>query len=364
MVRSRGESSATGDANLLPASLPDIGRSLQLAREQANLTLDGGGRAIRTPQQRRSRHSRAATSGRSMTGSRRSEVSGPTPTRWACPGTATCWSPSSNGPLGAPTPATNGDTAVVPVVSISSAPAGGHSPAGGRAIWTSEATGVADATTTGVFEPVTRPVLLSDNTSLSDTSQVPAIDTGQVAAVNLRTPRILKVLVGLVAFLIVVGGVALLEHENVNHWYHDARSTTAHWYDNAKVAVGITSKPKGHSSAPDRDHNPHDSSKPSSKTPSVKVVPDPSGQAATFNVSETSFTVKILADNAPCWVQAIEQGNPKPVFAQVLAGGPEPHLQSHEPHDDRDGQRGGAGLRLLRVSRCSRRTSRPKRRSP
>ena len=40
MVRSRGESSATGDANLLPATLPDIGRSLQLAREQANLTLE------------------------------------------------------------------------------------------------------------------------------------------------------------------------------------------------------------------------------------------------------------------------------------------------------------------------------------
>ena len=116
--------------------------------------------------------------------------------------------------------------------------------------------------------------------------------------------------------------MALLEHDNVNHWYDDARSTTAHWYDNAKVAVGITSTPKGHSSA--TATTTPTSSKPSSKTPSVKVVPDPSGQAATFNVSETSFTVKILADNAPCWVQAIEQGNPKPVFAQVLAAG-----QSH-----------------------------------
>ena len=103
-----------------------------------------------------------------------------------------------------------------------------------------------------------------------------------------------------------------------------SRSTTAHWYDNAKVAVGITSTPKGHPSATGTGTTTPTTSRPSSKTPTVKVIADPSGQAATFNVSETSFTVKILADNAPCWVQAIEQGNPTPVFAQVLPAG-----QSH-----------------------------------
>ena len=115
---------------------------------------------------------------------------------------------------------------------------------------------MADATTTGVFEPVTRPVLLTDNTSLSDTSQVPAIDTGQVAAVNLRTPRILKVLVGLVAFLIVVGAVALLEHDNVNHWY--ARRTV----DDRPLVRQCQSCGRHHVHAQGpflrhRDHNPH-----------------------------------------------------------------------------------------------------------
>ncbi len=322
MVPSRGESSATGDANLLPVSLPDIGRSLRRAREQANLTLaeaaeqfglrsavlealEGGNVG---PQHDRIETLRSLRAYANALG---------------LPGDGYVLVAVEQWPAGAPAPPTNGDTAVVPVVSISSAPVGGHTPTGRGTIWTSEATGVADATTTGVFEPVTRPVLLNDG-ALSDTGQVPALDTGQVQAVNFGTPRILKVLVGLVAFLIVVGGLALLEHENVNNWYHDARSTTAHWYDNAKVAVGITSKQKGHSSATGTATTTPTTSKPSTKGPTVKVVPDPSGQAATFNVSETSFTVKILADNAPCWVQAIEQGNPTPVFSEVLPAG-----QSH-----------------------------------
>ncbi len=128
------------------------------------------------------------------------------------------------------------------------------------------------------------------------------------------------------AFLVVVGGAALLEHDNVQHWFHDARSTTTHWYDNAKVAVGITSNPTGHPSATatTTPTSTPTSSRSTKKAPIVKVVPDPSGQAATFNVAASSFTVKILADKASSWVQAIEAGNPKPVFAQVLTAG-----QSH-----------------------------------
>ena len=319
MVPSRGESSATGDAHLLPASLPDIGRSLQAAREHTNLSLPEAAARFGL----RSAALEALESGGA--GPQHDRIETLQNLRayanaLGLPGDSYVLVALEQWPLAAPTPATNGDTAVVPVVSISSAPAGGHSPAGGGAIWSREATGVADATTTGVFEPVTRPVLLGENTMLSDTSQVPAIDTGQVAAVNFQTPRILKVLVGLVAFLIVVGAVALLEHDNVDHWYHDARSTTAHWYDNAKVAVGITATPKGHTTATTTPTT----SRSTSKGPTVRVVPDPSGQAATFNVSAASFIVKILADNAPCWVQATELGNPKPLFAQVLPAG-----QSH-----------------------------------
>ena len=182
---------------------------------------------------------------------------------------------------------------------------------------------MADATTTGVFEPVTRPVFLNDSGAMNDTSQVPVVNTGEVRAVSLGTPRILRVLVGLVAFLIVVGGVALLEHDHVNHWFHDVGTNTAHWYDNAKVAVGITSNPKGHSSATTTTPT-SGSSKSGGKTPTVKVVPDLSGQSATFNVSAPSFLVRILADKAPCWVQVTVAGNPTPVFSQVLPAG-----QSH-----------------------------------
>ncbi len=331
MVRSRGESSATGDASLLPASVPEIGRSLRLAREQAELTLPEAaehfGLRITALDALESggigpQHDRIETLRNLRTYAN----------ALGLPGDAYVLVAVEQWPAATPTPATNGDTAVVPIVSISSAPAGGHSPAG-MGIWTSEATGVADATTTGVFDAVTRPVLLSESSSLSDTSQVPIVDTGEVQAVNFRTPRVLKVLVGIVAFLIVLAGAALLEHDNVNQWAHDVRSTTAHWYDNAKVAVGITSTQKGHPSATTPTSTPTSSAskspsksptKPAAKASLVKVVPDPSGLAATFNVKAGSFTVKILAENGPSWVQATEAGNPKAVFAQTLAAG-----QSH-----------------------------------
>ncbi len=162
MVRSRGESSATGDANLLPASVPEIGHSLRLAREAADLTLTQAADrfGLRStalealekvgigPQHDRIETLRSLRTYANALG---------------LPGDQYVLVAVEQWPAGAPTPATNGDTAVVPVVSISSAPAGGHAPAGAGAIWTSEATGVADATTTGVFEPVTRPVLVGES---------------------------------------------------------------------------------------------------------------------------------------------------------------------------------------------------------
>jgi hypothetical protein len=144
------------------------------------------------------------------------------------------------------------------------------------------------------------------------------VDTGEVRAVNLAVPRFLKVLVGLVTFLVVVGGAALIEHNNVDHWFGEARSTTAHWYDNAKVAVGITSSPKGHSTAT------HKSSSAGTKADVVKVTTNPTGRSATVNVALASFEVEIKAVNGPCWVQAVAAGSPHPVFGQVIQAG-----QSH-----------------------------------
>ncbi len=317
MVPSRGESPATGDANTLPASLPDLGRSLQLARQQAELTvteaaerlgigntalmaLENGNVGLQHDRIETLRNLRSYANSLGLPGDHYVLVA------------------VEHWPVGGQPFATTGDTALVPSVSISSAPAGGHSPVGGGAIWSSDATGVADATTTGVFEPVTRPVVLSDTGLLSDTGQIPMVDTGEVPAVKLGVPRFLKVLVGLVTFLVVVGSVALIEHNHVDHWLHDARSSTAHWYDNAKVAVGISSSPKGHSTTT------HKSSGARAKVSIVKVTTDPTGRSATFNVALASFAVDIKAVNGPCWVQAVAAGSSRAVFGQVIQAG-----QSH-----------------------------------
>jgi cytoskeletal protein RodZ len=319
MVRSPGESPAPGEANLLPASLPEMGRSLRLAREQAALSIpeaasQAGLRSavIETLENGEvgPQHDRIETLRNLKTYA----------TSLGLPGNDYVLAAVEQWPVWIPTPA-HGDTAVVPVVSISSAPAGGHWPAGSQ--WPSDATGVADATTTGVFDPTTtgvletvRPVLLPEQ--LQNTGQVSIVDTGEVPAVRLPAPRALKVLIALVAVLVVVGGVGLLEHDHVKGWAHDVRSSTAHWYDNAKVALGITSKTKNptttsatHTASPAKHH---------ASTP-YKVVNDFDGLGATFNVPAQSFVVQISAVNAPCWVSATEAGSSRPVFQQVLQAG-------------------------------------------
>jgi DNA-binding XRE family transcriptional regulator len=314
MVRSRGESPPLGDANLLPASLPEMGRSLRLAREQADLTLSQAADRVGL----RSSAVEALESGDVGPQHDRIETLRTLKTyatSLGLPGNDYVLVAVEQWPAGG-APLTHGDTAVVPVVSISSAPAGGHFPSGGPGVrWRRDATGVADATTTGVFDAI-HPF------HLHDTGQISVVDTGQVPAVRLPAPRILKVLVGLVAFLIVVGGVGLLEHDHIDGWAHEVRSSTAHWFDNAKVALGIDSKPKAHAAtkAASGSSSAATGTQATHAAP-YKVVPDPSGQAATFNVAARSFIVRITAVNAPCWVQAVKAGDSRAVFEQVLPAG-------------------------------------------
>jgi hypothetical protein len=210
-----------------------------------------------------------------------------------------------------PLSASSGDTAVVPVVSISSAPAGGHSPVGGRGFtWPGDATGVADATTTGVIESIL-PL------SLHDTGQVRIVDTGEVPAVTRSPPRALKVLVGITAFLVVLGGAALVEHAHIEGWVHDGRSSTTHWYHEVKSALGFSSKP---STSTSTHHSANGQSQPPATTAKVTVKPNPAGNAATFDVAASSFTVKIVATNAPCWISASTAGHP-PLYAGLLLAG-------------------------------------------
>jgi hypothetical protein len=319
MVRSRDESPAKGGSKLMPASVPDIGRSLRLARELAELSVGGaaaraglGSAVIEALESGNvgQQHDRIAT----LRALRAYADS------LGLPGSEYVLVAVEQWPSAGPN---NSDTAVVPVVSISSAPAGGHSPAGGHgSVWPGDATGVADATTTGVMETL-RPTSLNDTGRLPalDTGRVPVVNTGEVPVVNLRVPRVLTFMVGLVAFLVALGGGALAEHGHINGWFDSGRSTTTRWINDIKSAVGITSTPAGHG------HHA------TTTTPTVTTVPKvidttkvtmktvPGGLAENISVATTSFTVKVYAAQAPCWVSVTTAPGAKPLFEQDLLPG-------------------------------------------
>jgi DNA-binding XRE family transcriptional regulator len=307
MVRSRGEDSAGGDASLLPASVPDIGHSLQRARELAGLTL--GEAATRAGL--RSATVEALESG--GVGPQHDWIETlralrTYATSLGLPGDDYVLVAIEQWPSGVPSQPVGSETAVVPVVSISSAPAGGHSPVGGRgSVWPGDATGVPDATITGVLEAV-RPV------ALNDTGRVPIVDTGEVRAVNFGTPRFLKVLVGLAAVLVALGVAALVENQHLDGWAHDGRTSVTRWINDAKSAVGITSQPtaKTHHAAA------HAHSAKAADTTRVTLKESPNDRAAAIGVATSPFTVQILAYKGPCWVEATVPGQPHPVFAGVL----------------------------------------------
>jgi hypothetical protein len=319
MVRSRGDSPAEGGANLMPASVPDMARSLRLARERAELTVPEA----------------AARAGleSAVVGALESGDPGPQHDRIATlrslrayadslglPGSDYVLAAVERWPSTGPTPPTNSETAVVPVVSISSAPAGGHSPAGGHgSAWPGDPTGVPDATATGVMETL-RPTSVTDTGRLPalDTGRVPAVDTGEVRAVQLGVPRLLKFMIALVAFLVVLGGAALIERNHINGWFDSGRSTTTRWIDNAKSALGITSKPAGHTQ--------HASTTPTTAaravtTSKVTMKAGFGGLSENVSVSAKSFTVKVLAVKGACWVDVTTAPGLKPLFEQDLLPG-------------------------------------------
>jgi hypothetical protein len=308
MVRIRDESRAQGDANLLPASVADIARSLRLARQAADLSVPeaaaqaGLGTAtvealesgVFGPQHDRIDTLRALRTYALTLGLPGDDFVLVAVERW-----------SVNGPV----LIASGDTAVVPLVSISSAPAGGHAPASS---WPGDATGVTDTTTTtGVIEHI--PPL-----AFNDTGRVPMVDTGQVPAVRLGVPRALKISVVVAAVLVALGGAALVEHNNLRGWVNNGQHTAVRWYQQAESALGITSKPTSHSHGASTNHSPAAHLTDSVRT-SYKL--NPGGRGETMNVTSNSFTVRVVAVKYNCWVQATALGQSQPLFAQVLPAG-------------------------------------------
>jgi len=321
MVRSRGDSPGKGGGNLMPASVPDIARALRVTRETAELSVAqaaaraGLGNAVVEALENGDvgpQHDRIATlrSLRTYADS------------LGLPGSDYVLVAVEQWPGVGPVLSSPAETAVVPVVSISSAPAGGHTPAGGHgSVWPGDATGVADATTTGVMESL-RPTSVADTGQYPalDTGRVPAVDTGEVPAVYLGTPRLLKFMIGLVAFLVVLGAAGLIERNHINGWFDSGRHTTTGWIDNAKSALGITSKPT--------THGQHDSTTSTTAakaakatTSKVTMTPGPGGLSENIAVSAKTFTVKVVAATGPCWVEVSTAPGVKPLFEQDLLPG-------------------------------------------
>ncbi len=195
-------------------------------------------------------------------------------------------------------PARNGDTGVVPVTSVTAAPVGGHSPAG--SFGSAFVTGANEAAVTGVVG------------SINDTRQVPVFETGQVAAIRQSAPTYLKVLVAMAAALVVVGGIGLGLHNQISRWIHSAQSTTSRLISEAQRDTGVSSSPPAKA-----DHH-------GAVPPKVSVVTAPGAQAATIDVAAPSFSVDVVAQSAPAWVQVTEPTSQAPVFSQVISPG-----QSH-----------------------------------
>ncbi|HEY3842489.1 MAG TPA: helix-turn-helix domain-containing protein [Acidimicrobiales bacterium] len=303
MVLSRDEGTPPRHAGSTPTSVPDIARALRAARqgegfdvpaaaERAGLSaddveaLESGivGRLHDRVETLRSLRRYADSLG--LPGS---DYVMTTIARWPAP-------------LGAL--ARNGDTGALPVVSVSTAPAGGHSPA---EVWPGERTGVTDFTITGMVGPAV-PVQVTEN----DTGQVPVFDTGEIPAVRSGAPTILKVLVAVVALLVVLGGVGLAEHSHVAGWAKDVRADTSRWYTDATRAVGLTHKPAAKPPAAVAGHP---------VLPKVDIVQNTGANGVTFNVHATSFNVKVAAYVHPCWIQVTDVGHFAPVYSGVLAGG-------------------------------------------
>jgi hypothetical protein len=151
-----------------------------------------------------------------------------------------------------------------------------------------------------------------------DTGRVPAVDTGEVPAVRLGVPRLLTFMTAFVAFLVVLGGAALIEHNHINGWFDSGRSTTTRWIDDAKSALGITSSPSA--------HGHHTSTTPTTagKATHASEVTMKAGVGTlseNISVAAKSFTVKVLAVNRPCWVDVTMPGQLKPLFEQDLQPG-------------------------------------------
>jgi Helix-turn-helix domain len=300
VVPNRGAVPPSGEAQVTAESVPDIGRSLHQARTQAGLSLADAGMRIGLA----SSELEALESG--TVGRMQDRVETLRALRayansLGLPGDVyvltlvDLWPSLDVG-------ARNGDTGVVPVVSVSAAPAGGHSPAAAYgSAFTGDGTSANEAMITGVVGAVSP-------SSINDTRPVPIFETGQVSAVRQGPPRYLKVLVTLVALLVVVAVVGLGLHNQISGWIHSARTETSSLINKAKHDAGLKNAPATGKTK-------------TAAVPKFTVSTNPDHAGGTVTVGAPSFYVQVATNANPSWVQVTDSGSQAPIFSQVLQGG-------------------------------------------
>jgi Helix-turn-helix domain len=192
------------------------------------------------------------------------------------------------------------DSGQVPVVSLSAAPAGGHSPAGDGA------TGVTDFSISGVVSPL-------GVDTYSETGAFAILETGEMPAVRQTPPSWLKGLVIVAAVLVVLGIFVLVEHDNFSPWARSVRTDANHWVHNGEVAAGVTSNP------PKTTH--HHTAGGKAPAPKVTVVENVTASSTSITVHASSFRVEIAAARASSWFEVTDSTQPTPVYQQVLPAG-------------------------------------------
>ena len=289
-------------------SVPDIGRSLRLARERAGYSIDD--MAERTALLANDLEaleggtvSRMADRVETLRSLRTYANALGLPGNEYVLATLEVW-PSST-LVGARGP----DSGQFPAVSVSSAPAGGHSRAEtSGTVWVGDRTGAAGTITGSMASQVPGGGL--------DSPSYAIVDTGQFDAIGQGVPRVLQLLVAAAAVLVVLGGFTLFEHQNFANWQHDISSESTHLVDNAKVAVGLS--PKTHTGGTAAGKG---GAGTAAKLPAVTMIPNDKAHALTVNVAAASFTVKMVAFKNPSWMQVTDANQSSPVYEQVLAGG-------------------------------------------
>lgn len=300
----RGGSPSREEMRVTSVSVPDIGRSLRLARERAGLSheevAERTGLATTELEALESGTvGRMADRVETLRSMRTYALSLGLPGNEYVLATLELW-PSVDD-----TSARGADSGQVPAVSVSSAPAGGHSQAEtSGTVWIGDRTGVTDGVISGAASPRLP-------TPASDTGPVTIDDTGEIPVVRQAVPTALKVLVSLAGVLVLLGTFTLTEHSHFSTWSKNLRADSNHWIHNAKVAAGLTPKQSAASAAGATTHGP----------PVVQMVPSARADGITVNVHARSFSVKMVAFKHPSWMQITDADQAVPIYQQVMASG-------------------------------------------